>query len=456
MISALALLVHVAPADAVCLGRCGGGGLTSATTAAANSAIVSAQQAAAVTQQSMNSLSQATQALQAMQAAQTAAHNLALGSPPNTTAGLPAVTDGLSPGGLIVDPRVATNSNLWVNASLPVQSVSNGLTSVTINQTAPQAVLTWQQFNVGKNTVVDFNQQGNANWIALNRIDASGVPSQILGQIKADGQVMLINPNDIIFSGSSQINVHTLIASAMDISLSSTASSAGPTTYAQVPGAPSGVMAPASETADNAGFMTNGLYPFNTTLVLAASNIPGQTNVGIVVEKGASISTAVSGFDNGGYVALIGPTVTNGGSITTSAGQIILAAGGAVSITEPAANTSQTVFTVLNTSTGNALVANTGLLIAARGNITLMGDEVEQFGVAEATTSITRAGSITSARRRLNPPLRASPRRFSGQAALPPSCRMKMARPSPPIRFPPSSLPRSWSRPSTWTCSPAR
>jgi filamentous hemagglutinin family protein len=343
----------------------------------------------------MNSLSQATQALQAMQAAQTAAHNLALGSPPNTTAGLPAVTDGLSPGGLIVDPRVATNSNLWVNASLPVQSVSNGLTSVTINQTAPQAVLTWQQFNVGKNTVVDFNQQGNANWIALNRIDASGVPSQILGQIKADGQVMLINPNGIIFSGSSQINVHTLIASAMDISLSSTASSAGPTTYAQVPGAPSGVMAPASETADNAGFMTNGLYPFNTTLVLAASNIPGQTNVGIVVEKGASISTAVSGFDNGGYVALIGPTVTNGGSITTSAGQIILAAGGAVSITEPAANTSQTVFTVLNTSTGNALVANTGLLIAARGNITLMGDEVEQFGVAEATTSITRAGSIT-------------------------------------------------------------
>jgi hypothetical protein len=55
-VSALAMLVHAAPAAALCLGRCGAGG-TSATTAAANLAIMSAQQAAAATQQSMNALS---------------------------------------------------------------------------------------------------------------------------------------------------------------------------------------------------------------------------------------------------------------------------------------------------------------------------------------------------------------------------------------------------------------
>jgi hypothetical protein len=46
-VSALALLLHTMPADALCL-RCAGGGVTSATTAAASSAITSAQQAAAI------------------------------------------------------------------------------------------------------------------------------------------------------------------------------------------------------------------------------------------------------------------------------------------------------------------------------------------------------------------------------------------------------------------------
>jgi large exoprotein involved in heme utilization and adhesion len=43
------------------------------------------------------------------------------------------------------------------------------------------------------------------------------VPSEILGQIRADGQVYLINRNGIIFGGSSQVNVGTLVASALPI-----------------------------------------------------------------------------------------------------------------------------------------------------------------------------------------------------------------------------------------------
>src|SRR5262249_34529993 len=81
-VSALAMLVHATPADALCLGRCGGGGVNAAT-AAATSAIMSAQQAAAATQQSMNALTRATQAIQAMQNAQTAARNLAGSAPSN-------------------------------------------------------------------------------------------------------------------------------------------------------------------------------------------------------------------------------------------------------------------------------------------------------------------------------------------------------------------------------------
>jgi len=137
-VSALALVAASGPADAVCLGRCGGGGVTSATTAAATAAIMSAQQAAAATQQSMNSLSRATQAVQAMQAAQTAAHNLALGAPSS-------VPNGLVNGGLVPDSGLAAsgaaNSVLpsqggtWIGLQTPTQTTSGGQTLVTITQT---------------------------------------------------------------------------------------------------------------------------------------------------------------------------------------------------------------------------------------------------------------------------------------------------------------------------------
>jgi filamentous hemagglutinin family protein len=186
----------------------------SATTSTSDAAMAASQQAAAVAKQAQSSLTRAVQSIQAMQNAARAAAQSAGGSVPN----------GLTAGGLVVDPRVVagTDSNLWVNASLPTQTTSNGQTAVAIQQTSQRAVMTWQQFNVGANTTVNFDQSGGNsangnNWVALNRIDATGSPSQILGQIKADGTVLIINPNGIIFTGTSQINVHTLIASAMDI-----------------------------------------------------------------------------------------------------------------------------------------------------------------------------------------------------------------------------------------------
>jgi filamentous hemagglutinin family protein len=416
----------------------GSSGSSSATTIASDAAQAAAQQAAAIAKRSQESLARTTQALQAMQAAQAAARNAAQGA-------ASAVTNGLSPGGLVVDPRVTagTGSNLWVNANLPTQSTGNGQTTVTIKQTAQRALMTWQQFNVGRNTTVDFDQSGGNSatgnsWIALNRIDATGAPSQIQGQIKADGTVLLINPNGIIFSGTSQINVHTLIASAMDMNsftgTTNGAFKANGDAYlpvlvnglAQTTPGGTAILAPSDEANANKTFLNNGLFinsafqaVINGSLVstgnsalFSAALIPGQSNIGVRVEAGASITTNVSGFDNGGFVALLGPQVTNAGSITTSAGEIILAAGNRVQIAAPAANSSQTVYAVRvgsgisgtllytpPTVSGGSLALNdaSGLLTSHRGNITLIGDAVEQFGLAEATTSITRAGSITIA-----------------------------------------------------------
>ena len=174
-------------------------------------------------------LSRTTQALQAVQTMQSAARNMAqsgpnnLGLDPNHPGQqLPNVPNGLTTGGLQAAPGATANSALWQNANLPTQSTSNGQTTVTITQTAPKAILTWQTFNVGKNTTADFNQSagtqnGTNGWIALNRVlDPTGVPSQILGSIRADGQIYLINQNGIIFGGRSQVNVNTLIASTLN------------------------------------------------------------------------------------------------------------------------------------------------------------------------------------------------------------------------------------------------
>jgi filamentous hemagglutinin family protein len=405
-VSIMALTLASSPACAISVGS-RSSATTGAPTIASDSARAMAQQAQETAQRVQQSLSRATQALRSMQDIQAAARPAAQAQQASRT-----VTDGLSAGGLIVDPRVAAgnSSNLSVNAKLPTQTTSNGQTTVTVQQTAQRAIATWQQFNVGRNTTLYFDQSGgnsaNGNsWTILNRIDATGSPSQILGQIKAEGTVLIINPNGIIFNGTSQINVHTLIASAMDMnSFTGTANGAFKASgNAYVPltvsgltqTTPSGtlILSPSDEANANTVFLKNGLFVNNSlllssgtstgnTALFSAGLIPGQNNIGIRVDAGASITTDVSGFDNGGFVALLGPQVANAGSIITSAGAIILAAGSSVQIAEPAANSTQTGYvtwassgiggTLLYTPpsvSGGSLLLNDvgGVLVSRRG-----------------------------------------------------------------------------------------
>jgi filamentous hemagglutinin family protein len=69
---------------------------------------------------------------------------------------------------------------------------------------------------VGKQTKVDLNQSGNTNSVVLNEIeDPTLAPSEIICSIKASGGIYIINQDGVIFIGSSQVNVRTLIACAM-------------------------------------------------------------------------------------------------------------------------------------------------------------------------------------------------------------------------------------------------
>ncbi len=154
-----------------------GGSGVAATTAAINAASQASQQAQEIAKQSQSALSRAVQAMQAVQAAARAA---AAASGRSTSLPQVSVPNGLGAGGLQVAP-----GGTWQGANAPTQSVSNGRANVGIQQTAPQAILEWNSFNVGAQTTLTFDQQGNANWVALNRVIGNTGPSQILGNISA-------------------------------------------------------------------------------------------------------------------------------------------------------------------------------------------------------------------------------------------------------------------------------
>ncbi|MNR77986.1 Heme/hemopexin-binding protein precursor [compost metagenome] len=356
------------------------------------------------------------------------------------------IPDGLGQGGLKVDTNSLTAG--WINANGPTQSASGDKVIVDIKQTGEKAILNWESFNVGKNTIVNFDQKGGSkadgsnNWVALNRInDPSGRPSEIAGQIKADGAVYIINRNGIIFNGSSQINTRTLVASSLrltdqqfnlGINNQQTISNMG--VEFQVPQfGEFNMQAPAVYGAS--GYVAgNGVVPDKLGGVdrLDSGAAPGA----VVVEAGARIEV-----DSGGKVMLFAPKVRHGGYISAPDGQVIMAAGETVYLKTPSATDLNAVrgldvaasgvsgwafsgghmLSALGINPTNAPsadfiaairdvvlpemaaranligyeVINTGTVQADRGNITLQGQNITQNGVLMSTTALNnRNGSI--------------------------------------------------------------
>lgn len=309
-------------------------------------------------QRSLGNLNNTVAAIAAQQAAQAAGRQLAQATPQT-------LVNGLGEGGLKVDENALTQG--WLNAKAPEQSQVDGKTQVRIEQTADKAILNWETFNVGRDTTVQFAQQ--TDWAVLNRVnDPNARPSQIQGQIQAPGTVMLVNRNGIVFSASSQVNVRNLVAAAATIS--------------------------------DEQFSQRGLYVDNNGSQATFSEAAGK----IQVERGARLQThaPANSTTGGGYALLLGSEVSNDGSIVTEKGQATLAAGDTFYIRRGQgtdANRFSTtrgneVASSLNPDSSAGRVSNSGLIQAAGGDITLTGHEVRQDGVALASTSVDRRGSI--------------------------------------------------------------
>ncbi|HTZ72218.1 MAG TPA: filamentous hemagglutinin family protein [Acetobacteraceae bacterium] len=309
----------------------------------------------------------------------------------HTYTGTP-VPDGIATGGLQQADGVAGSNGgtLWYGASTSLtQSVSNGITSVTVDQTKPVAALTWKSFNVGAHTKLVFDQSAGgtaqSSWIAINSVtDPAANPSAILGEISAPGKVYILNPNGILFGAGSTVNVGALVATTANI-------------------------AQAQFTKDTNGFITGfSLYGSATGTTSADSFTPtfenAPANSSVIVEPGAVISTPIpSGTNGGGSVMLLAASVTNGGVISTPQGQTVLAAGTNF-VLQPGYSQNNPTATVIGSEvavtnngslTGNVGNAtNSGIVIADQGDITMVGHAVTQAGVLLATTTIDNRGTV--------------------------------------------------------------
>ena len=225
-------------------------------------------------------------------------------------------------------------------------SISQSGNTLTIDQYSQNTIINWQSFSIGADQTVTFNQPGNSA-VSLNRILGSD-PSAIYGQLHANGQVFLVNPNGIYFAPGARVDVGGIVASTLGIT--------------------------------NRDFLA-GRYHFD-----------GTSTAGI--RNDGSISAAT-----GGYVAFIGANVSNHGRIVTPEGTTALGAGGSVNLT--LAGNRLLSFKV-SSNTLNALAANGGLIQANGGTVilnahardALLQTVVNNTGQIQAQTVANHHGTI--------------------------------------------------------------
>jgi filamentous hemagglutinin family protein len=224
-------------------------------------------------------------------------------------------------------------------------AVSSGNGSMTVTQTSQNAVLNWQQFNIGQGEAVRFVQP-NSSAVALNRVLGAD-PSSILGSLSANGKVFLVNPNGILFGAGASVNVGGLVASTRNIS--------------------------------DSDFMA-GNYKF------------AGGGTGSVLNQGTINA-------DGGYVALLGANVSNDGTISARLGTVALAAGNGMTL-DVAGDGLLNV--AINEGAVNALVQNGGMIRADGGQVLLTAQAagdllhtvVNNTGVIQAQTIENHNGVI--------------------------------------------------------------
>ncbi|ATS49609.1 filamentous hemagglutinin N-terminal domain-containing protein [Xanthomonas citri pv. fuscans CFBP 6996] len=197
-------------------------------------------------------------------------------------------------------------------------NAASGTTRV-VDQTSARMALTWSAFDIGSAATMTFNQPTTTS-VVLNLVQG-GNPTQIFGNLTANGQVFLLNSNGVLLGSTANINVGGLVVSTLGTSVSQ--------------------------------FM-NGNYVFDA----------GGNTVALVSNSGTINAAA-------GSATLIGGRVANSGTITATAGNITLAGADAATLTFESGGFGVLIDKPLQLSLATEAVDNSGTLSAPGGAIQL-------------------------------------------------------------------------------------
>jgi filamentous hemagglutinin family protein len=198
-------------------------------------------------------------------------------------------------------------------------------------QTSDHAFINWRSFNIGLGQTTTFLQPSSTS-VVWNYISDPN-PSQILGNLNANGYVVLQNPSGFYIGGQATITAHGLLM-----------------TTAPVP---------------MPDLTSGGAWSFNSLPPTASIINYGQINVG-----------------NAGSAFLVAHNVENHGTIIAPGGQIGLYAGKEVLISERPEGRGLSAKVTLPEGS----VDNTGKLVADAGSIAMHAQVVNQGGLIQANS----------------------------------------------------------------------
>ncbi|MEO8374421.1 MAG: MBG domain-containing protein [Sphingomonas bacterium] len=196
---------------------------------------------------------------------------------------------------------------------------SNGQTT-TINQSSSRAVINWDSFSVSQGKTVAFVQP-DAQSATLNRVTGS-TSSTIAGQILSNGAVYLINPNGIAITKSGTVQ-------------------------------------------------TGGGFVASTLAMADADFMVGKTRF---TGTGASGSVSNAGHitaGQGAYVALLGGSVSNSGTIAVPLGRVGLGSGESITLDLNGDGFMQVAVPTSALTGDKALISHSGSISASGGFVVL-------------------------------------------------------------------------------------
>ena len=222
--------------------------------------------------------------------------------------------------------------------------IHNGSNTI-INQGSNSAIINWDSFDINKGESVHFNQNSSSS-IVLNRV-TNGLPTNIFGNLTANGNVFIMNNAGVLIGNGAVINTNSFLAGAANI--------------------------------NDKDFMA-GKYNFYGA-------------------KGSVINNGNIKVQNGGYAVLLGKNVENNGLIAAKLGKIYLSSGEAFRM-DMSGNDLIGVY--IEKGADNALTTNTGKLHAEGGTIVMTAKNasdvirqaVNNTGVIDASSISFEGGKV--------------------------------------------------------------